>query len=159
MGRVKETGHPVLNQEHQCFESWSSEKKRWHTYHTLQCGFIEHRILVSHNSLSKSVQYPWSPAVSCRAVSVVALEGGAVGWSVLTVRVFPRIRLRTSGLHFHWFFSLGPGCLITVLSPGTSGLSTGGSCCPVISSYGKSPSCGSRRPVEVVLLPVSSCVP
>ena len=31
--------------------------KRWQTYHTLLCGFIEHRTLVSHNSLGKSAQY------------------------------------------------------------------------------------------------------
>ena len=43
-------------QEHQCSESWNSEKKRWQRYHTLQCGFIENRALVSHNSLSKSGQ-------------------------------------------------------------------------------------------------------
>ena len=45
-------------QGHQCYESWNSEKKRWQMYHALQCGFIEHRTLVSHNSLSKSAQHP-----------------------------------------------------------------------------------------------------
>ena len=44
-------------QGHQCFESWNSEKKRWQMYDTLQCGFVEHRTLVSQNSLSKSAQY------------------------------------------------------------------------------------------------------
>ena len=32
-------------QGHQCFESWNSKKKRWQMYHTLRCGFIEHRTL------------------------------------------------------------------------------------------------------------------
>ena len=46
-----------------------------------------HRLVIScHHGLP----------LSCRAVSAVALAGGAVGWSVLTVRVFLRIRLRTS---------------------------------------------------------------
>ena len=44
------------NSEHQCFERGILKKKRWQMYHTLQCGFIEHRTLVSHDSLSKSVQ-------------------------------------------------------------------------------------------------------
>ena len=44
-------------QEYSCFESWKSEKQRWQKYHTLQCGFIGHRTLVSHNSLSNSAQY------------------------------------------------------------------------------------------------------
>ena len=43
-------------QGHQCFESCNSEKKRWQMYDRLQCGFVEHRTLVSHNSLSKSAQ-------------------------------------------------------------------------------------------------------
>ena len=44
-------------QEHQCSESWNSERKNeWQGYHTLQCGFSKHRTLVSHNSLSKSAQ-------------------------------------------------------------------------------------------------------
>ena len=33
------------------------DDQRKKMYHTLQCGFIEHRTLVSHNSLSKSAQY------------------------------------------------------------------------------------------------------
>ena len=40
-------------QGHQCFEPWNSEKKRWQMYYTLQCGFVEHRTLISH----KSAQY------------------------------------------------------------------------------------------------------
>ena len=42
VGRFKETGHPAFNLQR---------------YHILQCGFSEHRTLVSHNSLSKSAQY------------------------------------------------------------------------------------------------------
>ena len=45
VGRFKETGHPAFN---------------WQKYHTHQCGFSEHRTLVSHNSSSKSAQYPRS---------------------------------------------------------------------------------------------------
>ena len=65
---LKENGIPSLQksrnistktniQRYQCSESWNSEKKRWQRYHTLRCGFIEHRALVSHDSLSKSGQY------------------------------------------------------------------------------------------------------
>ena len=32
-------------QEHQCFESWNSEKKTWQRYHTLQRGCFERRAL------------------------------------------------------------------------------------------------------------------
>ena len=44
-------------QKHQCVESWHSEQKRLQRYLSPRCGFIEHRTLVSHNSLSKSAQY------------------------------------------------------------------------------------------------------
>ena len=54
--RFKETGHPVFKSI-SALRSWNSEKKRWQRYHTLQCGFIEYRTLVPHNSLSKSAQY------------------------------------------------------------------------------------------------------
>ena len=77
---------------------------------------------------------------------MVALEGGTVGWSVLALRVFPRIRLRASGSTSIGSSALGPGGLVAVLSPGTSGLSIGGSSCPVMSSYKKSPSCSCRSP-------------
>ena len=50
--RFKETGH----QYSRASESWNSEKKEWQIP-TLQCGFIEHRTLISHDSLRKSAQY------------------------------------------------------------------------------------------------------
>ena len=58
-GTIQRNRSPNI-QEHQCFESWNSEKKRWQRYHTLQCGFIENRALVSHNSLSKFALYQLS---------------------------------------------------------------------------------------------------
>ena len=70
-----------------------------------------------------------SLCVSCRAT----LEDGAI----LTVRVFLRIRLPASGSNSIGSPPLGLGGLVTVLSPGTGGLSTGGSSCPVMSSYEK----------------------
>ena len=56
-GTIQRNWSPNVIQEHQCCDSWNSEKERWQRYHTLQCGFIEHRTLVSHSSLSKSAEY------------------------------------------------------------------------------------------------------
>ena len=42
-------------QEHQCFESWNSEEKRWQRYHTLQCGFIEHRTTCCFAQFSQQI--------------------------------------------------------------------------------------------------------
>ena len=44
-------------QKHQCFESWTSEKGGWQRHHTLHCGCVKHRTLISNDSLSKSAQY------------------------------------------------------------------------------------------------------
>ena len=46
--------------EHQCCESWNSDKKEEQRHHTLQCGCFELRTLISYDSLSKSAQYPRS---------------------------------------------------------------------------------------------------
>ena len=48
--------------------------------------------------------------------------------------------------HFHRSFAAGFWCLVTVLFPGAGGLYTGGSSCPVMSSYEKSPSCICHSP-------------
>ena len=64
-------------------------------------------------SLTRLPLSSWFPAVSCRAVSVVALERGAVDCSELTVPVFPRIRLRTFGSTSIGPSPLGPGGLVT----------------------------------------------
>ena len=70
-------------------------------------------------------------------------EDGAIGSSVLAVLVF--LAFVSVRLAPELFVSpLGHGNLVTVLSPGAGGLSTGGSSCPVMSSYGKSPSCSCR---------------
>ena len=44
-GTIQRNQSPSV-QEHLCFESWKSETKEWQRYHTLQCGFIEHRTLI-----------------------------------------------------------------------------------------------------------------
>ena len=63
-GKIQRNPSPSI-QEHQCFESWNSEKKEKQTYHTLRCGCFdtrrcrcfENRTHSSHDSLSKSAQY------------------------------------------------------------------------------------------------------
>ena len=51
-GTIQRNRSPSI-QERQCFESWNPENGKSQRHHTLQCGFIEHRNLVSHDSHSK----------------------------------------------------------------------------------------------------------
>ena len=44
-------------QRYQCVESWYSEMEAKPRHHTLQCGLVEHRTLVSNHPLCKSAQY------------------------------------------------------------------------------------------------------
>ena len=55
-GRIERNWSSSI-QEHQCFESWNSEKKEEQRNRTLQFGCFEHRTLISNDSLSKSAQY------------------------------------------------------------------------------------------------------
>ena len=48
---------------HQCFESWNSEKGKWQMYHTLECGFIEHKTLF--RTIHSANQLSIYGAVSC----------------------------------------------------------------------------------------------
>ena len=61
-------------QEHQCFESWNSEKKRWQSYHTHQCGFIEQNSCFAHFTQQ------------IRSISTEQLQGG-VKSSLIGLRI------------------------------------------------------------------------
>ena len=76
--------------------------------------FQAHRLVFSHHlglPLSLVVQYVWE---HWKAVLVVRTDGSC----------FPRSRLRTSGSTSIGSSPLGLEGLVTVLSPGTGGLST-----------------------------------
>ena len=78
--------------------------------------------------------------LSCRICGRI---GKWCGWLFRTDRFsLSSHSSRTSGSTSIGPFPLGP----IVLSLSAAGLSTGGSCCPVMSSYEKSPSCSCRSP-------------
>ena len=96
-------------------------------------------------------------SASCRAASELALTGATVGCSLLMSLVFPLFRLRAFVSTSICPSPSGPGGLVAVFSPCAGGLSTGCSSCPVISSYEKSPSCGSRSPRSLMCSVTCSC--
>ena len=63
-------------QEHQCFETWNSEKEEWQRHHTLQSGCFKHRALVPNHSFCKSAQYLRS---SVELVWTIRLDRGKKG--------------------------------------------------------------------------------